>query len=309
MPDRPLHGVSVRSPAKINLVLGVGSPRPDGYHPLATVFQAVGIHDDVTVSPAGTSTLTITGEGVEVGAVPTDASNLALRAARALAARHGLPASESGVTLRIHKRIPVAGGMAGGSTDAAATLVACDRLWGLATPREELLTVAAELGSDVPFCLVGETATGEGRGERVSPLTDAGEYWWVAALPGGGLSTPGVYGELDRLRGDGPEIVPTVSDDLLRALAAGSVRQLARALSNDLQAAALSLRPELADVLELGRSCGALAGLVSGSGPTCLFLAGDADHADRLAQRLRGEGVACLVAGGPVPGATLLPGL
>ena len=304
MPD--LASVTVRSPAKINLVLGVGAPREDGFHPLATVYQAVGVYDDVTVTQARATTLTVAGEGVDVVDVPTDGTNLALRAVAALAAHHGLSPVDSGVTLHVVKRVPVSGGMAGGSTDAAAALVAVDRLWGLRTPEDALAAIAAELGSDVPFCLVGGTATGHGRGELVTPVADHSTCWWVVALPGGGLSTPAVYREADRLRAGCAVAEPVVPDDLLGALAAGSIDGVAAAVANDLEPAALSLRPELADVLQLGRSAGALAGLVSGSGPTCLFLAGDRDHADRLAARLRGDGLACLVAPGPVPGARVV---
>lgn len=301
--------VTVRSPAKINLALGVGAPRPDGFHPLATVYQAVGVYDEVTVRRAPRTTLRVAGEGVDVVDVPTDGANLALRAVRGLAEHHGLAEPDTGVEMSVLKCVPVAGGMAGGSTDAAAALLACDRLWGLGTSRADLLRVAAGLGSDVPFCLVGGTALGEGRGEVVTAVEDTGSYSWVVALPGGGLSTPAVYRELDRMRGAQEPSPPQVPGELLDALRGGSTVGVARALSNDLQQAALRLRPELADVLALGRSAGALAALVSGSGPTCLFLAGDAEHADRLATRLRADGLACLVAPAPVPGARVLPPL
>lgn len=305
--DAGVHEVTVRSPAKINLALGVGAPRPDGFHPLATVYQAVGVHDEVTVRRAPRTALRFVGKGVDAADVPTDGANLALRAVRVLAEHHGLGGGDTGVEMVVVKRIPVAGGMAGGSTDAAAALLACDRLWGLGTSRADLLRMAAALGSDVPFCLVGGTALGEGRGEVVTAVEDAGAYSWVVALPGGGLSTPAVYRELDRLRGDCEVPSPQVSADLLDALRDGSTTRLAELLANDLQEAALRLRPELADALALGRSAGALAALVSGSGPTCLFLAGDVEHAERLASRLRGDGLACLFAPAPVPGAHVLP--
>jgi 4-diphosphocytidyl-2-C-methyl-D-erythritol kinase len=304
MPDPA--SVTVRAPAKVNLGLGVGPLRADGFHGLATVYQAVGVYDEVTVARSLETTLTVSGEGVDVRDVPTGPANLALRAVDALAEHHGMPEADSAVTMHVVKRIPVAGGMAGGSADAAAALVATDRLWGLGTRAAALARVAADLGSDVPFCLVGGTATGHGRGEVVSPVTDRSSCWWVVALPGGGLSTPAVYRELDRLRTDRTVGEPEVAKGLLTALDRGSVEALAAAVSNDLEPAALSLRPELAEVLELGRSAGALAALVSGSGPTCLFLAGDADHAQRLAGRLRGDGVVCLLAPGPVPGAQVL---
>lgn len=300
--------VTVASPAKINLQLGVGPLRPDGFHTLATVYQAIGLYDEVTVTAAATTTLAVSGEGVDVIDVPTDARNLALRAAALLAAHAGIPEGEAGVAMRIRKRIPVAGGMAGGSTDAAAALLACDALWGLGTPREDLLRLAAELGSDVPFCLVGGTATGSGRGEVVDSVEDHGSYWWVVALSSQGLSTPAVFAELDRLVGtDAPE--PRISADLLAALAAGDAARLGELLDNDLQAPALSLRPDLAAVLDIGGRPPAIGRLLSGSGPTCIFLAGDEADALKVRDRLRDAGTEALVARGPAPGAHVVPAL
>lgn len=300
--------LTVAAPAKVNLQLGVGPLRPDGFHTLATVYQAIGLYDEVTVTAAGSTTLTVTGEGVGVVDVPTDASNLAVRAAALLASQAGLSESDAGVEMRIRKRIPVAGGMAGGSTDAAAALVACDALWGLGTPRGELLRLAAELGSDVPFCLVGGTATGSGRGEVVDSVEDIGSYWWVVALSSRGLSTPAVFAELDRLVGtDAP--APSVSGDLLSALAAGDAVRVGSLLSNDLQAPALSLRPDLAAVLGLGDRTPALGRLLSGSGPTCLFLAADEVGAATTREVLRDAGVEAIVARGPAPGAHVVASL
>lgn len=291
--------VTVAAPAKINLQLGVGAARADGYHSLATVYQAIGLYDEVTVACAEETTLEVVSDGVDVSDVPTDSSNLALRAAALLASRAG---NDARVAMSIRKRIPVAGGMAGGSTDAAGALVACDALWGLQTSREDLLSLGAELGSDVPFCLLGGTVTGTGRGEVVAEAADTGEYWWVVALPGGGLSTPAVFGEFDRLSGaEVPE--PEISRALLDALSAGSTLEVAGLLSNDLEAPALSLRPDLADVLAQGRAAGALAAMVSGSGPTCLVLAADEPGAVRIRDVLARAGVSALVARGPVPGA------
>lgn len=297
--------VTVAAPAKINLQLGVGPARADGFHTLATVYQAIGLYDEVAVAPADETRLSVVGEDVDVSEVPTDSSNLALRAAALLASRSGV---EGSVAMSIRKRIPVAGGMAGGSTDAAAALVACDVLWDLRTPREELLSLAAELGSDVPFCLLGGTAIGTGRGELVTPVPDPGEYWWVVALPGSGLSTPAVFREFDRTHGlDSPE--PQLSEPLLHALAAGRTADVAPLLSNDLQAPALRLRPDLREVLEQGSAAGALAVMVSGSGPTCLFLAGDEPAAAKIRDVMAETGVAALVARGPVPGAHVVPSL
>jgi len=299
--------VTVAAPAKINLFLGVGPARADGYHPLATVYQAIGLYDEVTVAPAAATTLSVVGEGVEVSDVPTDATNLAWRAAVRLADHAGLDPAGTGVAVTIRKRIPVAGGMAGGSADAAAALLACDLLWGLRTPQVQLLDLAAGLGSDVPFCLVGGTALGSGRGEQVTPLEDAGAYWWVVVFPGGGLSTPAVYAEFDRRHVVSPATTPLVGERLLDALRRGDPSSVAEELGNDLQAPALSLRPELADVLRAGDAGAPLAAMVSGSGPTFLFLAADQAHAARVRAAVRAAGLSCLVARGPVPGAHVVP--
>jgi 4-diphosphocytidyl-2-C-methyl-D-erythritol kinase len=295
--------VTVVAPAKVNLSLGVGPARPDGFHTLATVYQAIDLYDEVTVAPAASTTLDVVGEGVDASGVPTDSSNLVLRAAALLADHAGV---DGRVAVSIRKRIPVMGGMAGGSTDAAATLLACDALWGLDTPREELLSLAGRLGSDVPFCLVGHTAVGSGRGELVAPLDDAGTYWWVVAISDTGLSTPAVFAEFDRRHGGGVVAEPEVPTTLLRALAAGDAPALGRALLNDLQAPALTLRPDLAALLDLGGRPPALGSLLSGSGPTCLFLAGDEPDATRIRDVLHDAGTTALVARGPVPGARVV---
>lgn len=304
--------VTVASPAKINLQLAVGALRPDGFHPLATVYQAIGLYDEVTVSPAAGTTLTVSGEGVHPLDVPTDRSNLAVRAAELLAAHAGIPKADAGVEMHIRKRIPVAGGMAGGSTDAAAALLACDVLWGLRTPRAELLGLAARLGSDVPFCLVGGTAVGSGRGETVASVDDHGTYWWVVLVSDRGLSTPAVFGEFDRLAATRqvPQQMPppSVSPALLDALAAGDASTVGRLLSNDLTEPALRLRPDLAEVLATGRRPPALASLLSGSGPTCLVLAPDEATARKIAEAQAVPGRA-LVARGPAPGAHVTPAL
>lgn len=299
--------VTVAAPAKINLQLGVGAPRPDGFHPLATVYQALELYDEVTVRAAAGTTLTVVGEDIEVSDVPRDPANLALRAAALLGSHAGLAPADMGVAMTIRKRIPVAGGMAGGSTDAAAALVACDLLWGLGTPRAELLRLAAELGSDVPFCLVGGTATGSGRGEVVHPVPDTGRYWWVIALADRGLPTPAVFAEFDRQHAGRGLPEPQVAADLLAALAAGDPARLAGVLHNDLEAPALTLRPDLAAVLELGGRAPAIGTLLSGSGPTCLFLCVDEADALEVRDMLRGAGTAALVARGPVPGAHVVP--
>ncbi|MBY8345459.1 4-(cytidine 5'-diphospho)-2-C-methyl-D-erythritol kinase [Streptomyces spinosirectus] len=295
--------VTVRVPAKVNVQLAVGAARPDGFHDLANIFLAVGLHDEVTVTPA--DELRVTCEGPDADQVPLDTTNLAARAALVLAARRGI---EANVHIHIAKDIPVAGGMAGGSADGAGALLACNTLWRTGASRAELLSICAELGSDVPFSLVGGAALGTGRGEKLRTLDVGGTFHWVFAMAGRGLSTPAVFREFDRLA-EGREIPePVTSPELLRALAKGDAEALGAAVSNDLQPAALSLFPELADTLAAGRAAGALASLVSGSGPTTAFLAWDAEAAEAVAAALRASGTCRDVrtASGPVPGATVV---
>jgi 4-diphosphocytidyl-2-C-methyl-D-erythritol kinase len=298
---------TVRVPAKVNLELSVGPARDDGYHDLVNVFHAVSLYDEVTATPADELSVSVEGpSGHGVPGVPTGPDNLAARAAALLASHVGV---EPRVALSIRKDIPVAGGMAGGSADAAAALVACDKLWDTGLDRDTLLELAARLGSDVPFALVGGTAVGLGRGERLTPVEVLGEFHWVFGYASGGLSTPAVYAECDRLRSlRGTPPWPRVSDDLMAALKTGDAAGLGRALQNDLQDAALSLRPSLRAALGAGRDLDALGALVSGSGPTCAFLAASADHASELAAGLEKSDRFASVrqAVGPVPGASLI---
>ncbi|HEX5406322.1 MAG TPA: 4-(cytidine 5'-diphospho)-2-C-methyl-D-erythritol kinase [Pseudonocardiaceae bacterium] len=300
--------VTVRVPAKVNLHLAVGDLREDGYHDLTTVFQALSLTDEVVVAAAEDPGVEVTGEGAT--SVPSGLDNLAWRAVEALAEHVGRDLDDNTVRVLIRKAIPVAGGMAGGSADAAATLVGLAALWKLDVGRDELTMVAARLGSDVPFLLHGGTALGTGRGERLVPVLTRHTFHWVIALDDRGLSTPDVFGELDRLRDDGrPQRTGDV-EPVLEALASGDPRQLALLLGNDLQAAAVSLRPTLRRTLRAGVAAGALAGLVSGSGPTCAFLCSDGEAAVRVAAELAGAGVCrtVRVAQGPVPGARVVGG-
>ena len=302
----PSNEVTVRVPAKVNLQLSVGPRREDGFHQLATVFHAVGLFDDVRARAAEAGagiTITCAGEGQE--SVPLDSSNLAWRAAELLAGAAGLAPD---VRLHLDKRIPVAGGMAGGSADAAGALLACDALWGLDTPRAQLDELCAELGSDVTFALHGGTAIGTGRGEQLTRVLAKGSFHWVFALAAEGLSTAAVYAECDRLR-EGREVPdPSVAETLMQALRAGDPALLGKALQNDLQEAAFSLRPTLKRVIDAGEECGALGGIVSGSGPTCAFLARSAEHALDIAVSLTSTGLVRSVkrSSGPVPGARVI---
>ena len=306
-----MTAVTVRVPAKLNLQLAVGPPRADGYHDLVTVFHAVSLFDEVTAEPAGRDGVAVSGEGAD--RVPAGRDNLALRAVAAL--RVALPGAPK-VHITITKRIPVAAGLAGGSAHAAAALVACNELWDGGLGQPQLLEIAARVGSDVAFALLGGTAVGRGRGERLTPaLAPATQYHWVLAFADGHLSTPEVYAALDRLRAaraDGAAGLypsqPVLDAALMSALRSGDPRLVGRALSNDLQPAALSLFPALRKTLAAGLELGALGALVAGSGPTCVFLAASADRALDLAASLSGAGVCRSVAraSGPVPGAAVV---
>ncbi|MGH8776916.1 MAG: 4-(cytidine 5'-diphospho)-2-C-methyl-D-erythritol kinase [Jiangellaceae bacterium] len=294
--------VTVRAPAKVNLVLSVGPARADGFHELATVFHAVSLFDEVVASPAEDISVTVDGPQAEL--VPVDDSNLAVRAAQVLAAYAGVT---TGARLHITKGIAVAGGMAGGSADAAAALVACDALWGTGLGRAELAILGARVGSDVAFALVGGTALGAGRGERLTPAMVGGTFHWVLAIADIGLGTPEVYAELDRIRGRRHIAAPAVAPEVLSALRAGDAEALGRLLHNDLQVPARTLAPALAATLETGLDLGVLGAVVSGSGPTCAFLTHNAEHALDVAVGLAAAEVCAEVqrVTGPVAGARL----
>ncbi len=301
----PTGSVTVRVPGKVNLYLGVGDRRADGYHELTTVFHAVSLVDEVTVRNADVLSLQIAGEGADE--LPADERNIAWQAAELMAEHVGRAPD---VEITIEKSIPVAGGMAGGSADAAAVLVAMNNLWELGVPRRDLHALAAQLGSDVPFALHGGTALGTGRGEELATVLARNTFHWVLAFGQGGLSTAEVYSEIDRLRevGDPPRL--SDPEPLLAALAGGSPRELAALLGNDLQAAALSLNPALRRTLRAGAEAGALAGIVSGSGPTCAFLCESATAAVDVGTELASVDVCrtVRVASGPVHGARVVPG-
>jgi 4-diphosphocytidyl-2-C-methyl-D-erythritol kinase len=300
------RGVVVRVPAKINLQLAVGPLGTDGFHEVTTVFQAISLFDDVTVKHGPESSgISLTLSGATSSGVPVDDENLAMRAAKLMAEKYDLSAD---LAIHLKKEIPVAGGMAGGSADAAGVIVAMDALFDIGLSRDEMEVVAAELGSDVPFGISGGIAIGRGRGDQLTPALSRGNYHWVLALSGQGLSTPAVYQECDRLR-EGLDIAsPQVSDSMMQALRAGDPVALGAALSNDLQAAACSLRPALRLVLDVGRDYGALGSIVSGSGPTVAFLVEDEEKSMDLTVALSSSGVVAGVvrASGPVHGARVI---
>lgn len=300
--------VHVRAPGKINVFLKVGKVMDDGYHDVATAYQSVSLYEDVRAYPADDFSVEF-GGSIDTSGLATDGTNLAIKAARLLARKTGF---RGGVRLEIEKHVPIAGGMGGGSADAAATLLACDALWGTALSKDELLVLAAKLGADVPFSFTGGTAVGTGRGDQLSPALAKGQFQWVLALAEFGMSTPGVYSELDLHRERHAQDIfpaehqPTVDPNVLQALRAGDPRMLAESLHNDLQAPALHLAPGLGKVLELGEANGALAGILSGSGPTVAFLVADPDTALELQVALSASRLHVVRAVGPVHGARII---
>jgi 4-diphosphocytidyl-2-C-methyl-D-erythritol kinase len=295
--------VEVQVPAKVNLQLSVGPKESDGYHEVVTVFQAISLFDNLKISRSNKFEIDLKGD--YVNGVPTDQSNLVYKAVQLMSEKFN---TDPSLEIEINKSIPVAGGMAGGSADAAATLLGVDQLYGLGLSKDELSEVARNLGSDVPFMLHGGTAVGRGRGDEITPALSRGNYHWVIAVSSNGLSTPAVYGECDRLRTGLDIKAPSLHDELLQALLSGDSTRVGKSLNNDLQAAAISLRPALRLILETGQEYGALGGIVSGSGPSVAFLVADEDHSLDLAVALTSSGVVGSVARaqGPVNGAKVI---
>ena len=300
------RGVIARVPAKVNLQLAVGPLGNDGFHEVTTVFQAISLFDDVTVETAAENNgISIQVTGQTSTGVPSDSSNLAVKAATLMIKNYDLP---SDINIKLKKEIPVAGGMAGGSADAAGVIVGLDSLFELGLSRDEMEMVGSKIGADVPFSICGGVAIGTGRGDQITPALFKGSYNWVLALSGQGLATPSVYAECDRLREGLSISTPVVSEQLMQALRAGDAKALGKSLSNDLQPAACSLRPALRLVLDVGLDYGALGGIVSGSGPTVAFLVKDDEHAMDLTVALSGSGVVSSVvrANGPAHGARII---
>lgn len=300
------NSVTVRVPAKVNLQLSVGPKEEDGFHGLVSVFQAISIYDDVTITKSDPGNgITITVIGDHTHGVPADSTNLAVKAAELIAGEYDI---DMDIHIEIKKLIPVAGGMAGGSADAAAVIVGLDSLFKLGMTREETHEFGSKLGSDVPFMINGGTAIGQGRGDQLTAALSRGTYHWVLALSTVGLSTPAVYTECDRLRAGSDIAAPQTSDQLMQALLAADPKAVGAALHNDLQMAACSLRPALDLVLEVGRDYGALGAIVSGSGPTVAFLVNDEEQGLDLAVALTASGVVGSVARayGPVHGARVI---
>ena len=295
--------VTVQVPAKVNLQLSVGPKEADGYHEVATVFQAISLFDNVKVAAADQFSIMVSGD--YTNGVPLDQSNLVYKAIELMADKFD---TDKNLEISIEKSIPVAGGMAGGSADAAAVLLGIDQLYRLGLSRDELGEIARKLGSDVPFMLHGGTAVGRGHGDEVTPALSRGNYHWVIAVSSTGLATPAVYAECDRLRTGLDIKAPTLNDELLQALLSGDATRVGKSLSNDLQSAACSIRPALRLILDTGQEYGALGGVVSGSGPSVAFLVADEDHSLDLAVALTSSGVVGSVARaeGPVTGAKII---
>ena len=297
------ESVTVQVPAKVNLQLSVGPKEADGYHEVATVFQAISLFDNVKVAAADQFSIIVSGD--YTNGVPLDQSNLVYKAIELMADKFD---TDKNLEISIEKSIPVAGGMAGGSADAAAVLLGIDQLYRLGLSKDELGEIARKLGSDVPFMLHGGTAVGRGHGDEITPALSRGNYHWVIAVSSTGLATPAVYAECDRLRTGLDIKAPTLNDELLQALLSGDATRVGKSLSNDLQSAACSIRPALRLILDTGQEYGALGGVVSGSGPSVAFLVADEDHSLDLAVALTSSGVVGSVARaeGPVTGAKII---
>lgn len=316
-PAASAPAVSVSAPGKVNLFLALGAARPDGYHPLNTIFAQIGLSETVTVSALQALTTTAPQPGSAPAAqpdsapaaqpdsvpaaqtgsprielaltrpdnnVPLDHTNLAYRAAQSVAqqaAQRGLATPD--VHILLDKAVPVAGGMAGGSADAAATLKACNEFWQVGLSLEELAQLGSQLGADVPFGLYGGVALGTGRGDLIEPLKAApGPYYWTFALQDEGLSTAAVFKHFDATV-QAPPAADMPPEQLLAALEAGDVAEVSRHIRNDLQATAIDLRPELGQLIDLAERAGALAAMVSGSGPTVAALSSSRAAAERVA--------------------------
>jgi 4-diphosphocytidyl-2-C-methyl-D-erythritol kinase len=293
--------VTAVAPAKINLALRVGRRRADGYHPLKTLFHAIDLTDRVTVRAATRNGVSVS--GVDASEVPADSSNLASQAAELMRRFTG---RRDAVRIRIKKAIPMAGGLAGGSADAAAALVGINQLWSLGLSHRKLTELGAVLGSDVPFALHGANAIGHGRGEALTAMPSTGQLHWAIVTSREGISTPEVFARFDAMIERSPlEAPPPIPTGLIDAVRRGDVATVGHHLINDLQGAILALRPELADVMAAAKSVGALGAIISGSGPSVACLAESAAGAAQLAADLTEiyPDNPVLVATGPASGA------
>jgi 4-diphosphocytidyl-2-C-methyl-D-erythritol kinase len=300
------HSVTASAPGKTNLFFAVGPLLEDGFHDVASVYLALDLREEVTVSPAERWSVTVSGNvsAEQIAAVPTGEDNLVVRAAKHVSELAKVSAQPT--AFAIDKHVPVAGGMGGGSADAAAALIAVNALWDAGV--ESQLSNSVDLGADVPFALAGGIAVGLGRGEVLTQIEEVPAINLVLVTSDEGLSTPAVYKRLDELRaarGIDPMLASAaiVPEELIRALQSGDQREIAALLKNDLQEAALDLRPDLKQTIDDGLAAGAITGFVSGSGPTVAFLVADANAAEEIAQKLHVSGYRALAASGPAAGA------
>lgn len=288
--------LTVRAHAKINVFLRVLNRSVDGYHALETLIVPIDLRDDVSVTSADTLTLQVTGE--RAADVPAGPDNLALRTAAALGEAAGFgPGSMPGADIRIHKRIPAAAGMGGGSADAAATLRALNELWDTGLDQTGLSTIASTLGSDVPALLASGAVFATGRGEHVTPVRMPTTWWVIRPFPFG-VRTPDAFAwwDLEGTTGPDPRVVVAAAE-------AGNVAPLGSSLFNDLQGPVCARHPEVADVIEAFEEAGAFGAVMTGSGPTVVAVARDLEHATGLAEAVPGS----IVTTGPPPSAGSAP--
>lgn len=307
------NSVRVSAPGKINIFFAVGQLREDAYHDVASVYQALNLREEIEVAVADEWQVEVSGQvsADQLASVPQNDSNLAIRAAKLIAREAGIE-EPTPLKIQITKNVPVAGGMGGGSADAAAALLAVDELWCTGVAGEKIWKAATELGADVPFALIGGTAIGTGKGEELQAINGVKKFHWVLVVSNDGLSTPSVYQKLDAIRAERGENIRAprnldVPIQLIEALQSGDAHQLAASLRNDLQEAAIAMRPELGELINLGVAAGALAGMVSGSGPTVAFLVADAPAAQAVANKLAVGGYRAITTHGPAVG-TILEG-
>ncbi|KAE8316457.1 4-diphosphocytidyl-2-C-methyl-D-erythritol kinase [Aspergillus transmontanensis] len=280
--------ITLQIPAKLNLYLHAGALRQDGYHDITMVYQAISLYDTMTISPSqDPQEFTMTVSGMDSDRIPADARNLVIKAAKRLADFSGI--SHQALHFDLVKSIPTEAGLGGGSADAAAALVGCNHIWKTGLDNEQLMDIGAHIGEDVPFFIRGLVGIGTGYHQPVIPVdvdTESMRTWhWVLGIMPRGLSTKLVFERSDNT----------------------PFRHLTPYLNNNLQEAAEELDPDIGVALRMGREVGAIVSLMAGSGTTCLFLAGDEEHAERLAGELSDRNIFRKVvrAVGPVEGVRL----
>ncbi len=297
------------APGKVNLFFKVGPLKDDGFHDVASLYLAVDLRETVTAQISTDYSVKVTGSlgDFQLLAVPTDESNLVVKVAGRIKAEAGTPEAIK-VAIGIDKHVPVAGGMGGGSADAAAALVAVNALLHAELPAERLHEIAATLGSDVPFALAGGAAIGVGKGDVLTPVDSVAPIHLVLIFDDQGLSTPAVYRRLDEIRAARDETTDAseINRHIIRALQNGNPFEIAELLHNDLEEAAISLRPDLKIKMTTALQHGAIRVMVSGSGPTILALAASEVAAMQIARSLNELGYNAIATSGPAIGTQLV---